>query len=190
MITPRIIQVEVTTTCQARCKFCPRTLLKDSWISRHIEWDDFIHVIPTVKKGVLVHLQGWGEPLLHPRLWDMARAVKQRQGKVSLTTNGLLLDEAASREICRIGFDFIAVSLADAIPHAHHALRTGARLEPILSNVAFLCGLKPRPRVHFVVQMMKSNMARLPAVVELAAKLGADRVIASNLDCIVNGEVD
>jgi len=187
---PQIIQVEVTTSCQARCTFCPRTQLKDKWVSGHIAWEDFTGILPVVRWGSLVHLQGWGEPLLHPRLWDMAAAVRQKKGSVSLTTNGGLMDRAVSRELCRLGFTFVAISLAGDAADLHGLLRPGPALDRISSNIEYLSVLKGRPGIHIAVQMMKPNLERLPEVVELAARLGADRVIASNLDCITSPETD
>lgn len=190
MRLPSTIQVEVTTACQAGCIFCPRTRLKDNWVSRHMEWDDFAAVLAAAGKGMLVHLQGWGEPLLHPRLWEMAAAVRKRKAGVSLTTNGGLLDEPASREVCRIGFSFIAVSLAGATSTIHETLRPGPRLDTICANIERLSRSKSRPPIHVAFQMMKPNMERLPEVVALAAGIGADRIVLSNLDCIFDPFTD
>jgi MoaA/NifB/PqqE/SkfB family radical SAM enzyme len=190
MDLPHIIQVEVTTACQAECTFCPRTQLKDGWISKNIEWEDFSCILPAVRRGTLVHLQGWGEPLLHPRLWDMAVAVRKKGGRVSLTTNGRMLDQAASREVCRAGFAFVAFSLAGAASRTHDALRPGTGLDLVSENIERLHSLKGRPRIHIAFQMTRDNLEQLPEVVKLAAKLGADRVIASNLDCITSPVTD
>jgi MoaA/NifB/PqqE/SkfB family radical SAM enzyme len=186
----RIIQVEVTTACQANCNFCPRTALRDTWISRNLDWEDFEYVLSAVRKDTLVHLQGWGEPLLHPRVWDMAAAVRQKKGKVSLTTNGMLLDEAAGRELTKIGMEFAAFSLAGADASTHERLRAATSFDRICGNIQRLSSQKDHPRVHIVTQMIKSNLGQLPGIVRLAARLGADRVIASNLDCIVSPEIE
>jgi len=190
MALPRIIQVEVTTVCQLRCIFCARTVLRDQWVSSHMEWDIFSSLLPFVRKTELVHLQGWGEPLLHPRLWDMAKAIKEKHGRVSLTTNGMLLDEAASREACRVGLDMVAVSVAGARAATNDSLRVGSRLNQICGNISYLCSLKPRPKVNLVMQMMRPNMEELPGLVTLAARLGVDKVIVPNLDYIPTAEVD
>ncbi len=190
MWLPDIIQVEVTTACQAECIFCPHTTLHDNWISQHIKWEDFSEVLPAVHRGTLVHLQGWGEPLLHPRLWDMAAAVKQKQGRVSLTTNGGLMDDEVSRELCRLKFDFVAVSLAGATPAVHNSLRPGPGLDLICANIERLSSMKSKPDIHLDFQMMKPNLEQLPGLVDLAARLGARRVIASNLDCITGPETE
>lgn len=190
MALPRIIQLEITTACQARCTFCARTALADRWVSAHLPWEVFSSILPFVRHIKLVHLQGWGEPLLHPRLWDMAVAIKERHGRVSLTTNAVLLDEAASRETCRIGFDLVAISVAGARAATNDSLRVGCHLDQICANISYLCRLKPRPKVTLVMQMMKPNLEELPELVTLAARLGVDEVIAPNLDYTPTAEVD
>jgi len=187
---PRIIQVEVSTRCQLKCCFCPRTLLKDRWISRDISRDTFTQILPYLGKADLVHLQGWGEPLLHPEIWSMARAIKERGGRVSLTTNGVLLDDAAARRICEIGFAFIAVSVAGARSTTHDSLRAGSSLAQICKNIAGLSAARSHPDIHLVMQMMKPNITELPELVDLAAELKADRVIVPNLDYIPDTETE
>ncbi len=189
MRLPRIVQLEVTTACQLRCTFCARTVLKNQWVSAHLDWEVFSSLLPFVRHIKLVHLQGWGEPLLHPQLWDMAAAIKQRGGRVSLTTNAVLLDEVASREACRIGFDLVAISVAGALAETNDSLRVGSRLDQICANTSYLCHLKPRPKVTLIMQMMKPNMEELPELVTLAKNLGADEVVAPNLDYTPTPEV-
>jgi len=150
----------------------------------------FTSLLPFVRHIKLVHLQGWGEPLLHPRLWDMATAIKQRHGRVSLTTNAVMLDEAAAREACRIGFDLVAISVAGARAATNDSLRVGSHLDQICANISYLCRLKPRPKVNLVMQMMKPNLEELPELVTLAARLGVDEVIAPNIDYTPTAEVD
>jgi MoaA/NifB/PqqE/SkfB family radical SAM enzyme len=120
----------------------------------------------------------------------MAAAIKEKRGRVSLTTNAVLLDEAACQEACRIGIDLIAISVAGAKAITNDSLRLGSRLDQICANVSYLCQLKPRPTVNLVMQMMKPNLEELPELVTLAAKLGADGVVAPNLDYIPTSEVD
>lgn len=48
-----------------------------------------------------VHLQGWEEPLLHPRLPGMVDAVKAAGAAVGLTTNGDLLGPAVEWIVAR-----------------------------------------------------------------------------------------
>jgi MoaA/NifB/PqqE/SkfB family radical SAM enzyme len=187
---PQIIQVEVTTACQLRCMFCPHTIMAKDWVRTHMSWEVFSSLLPFVRHTKLVHLQGWGEPLLHPKLCDMAAAIRENRGRTSMTTNALLLDTSAAREACRIGLDLVAISVAGAKAETNDSLRIGSDFEKICANIGYLCGLRPRPKVHLVMQMMSSNIEELPELVSLAARLGVDAVIAPNLDYIPTEEVD
>jgi MoaA/NifB/PqqE/SkfB family radical SAM enzyme len=187
---PKIIQIEVTTACQLRCVFCPHTVIARDWGKTHISWEVFSSLLPFIRHTKLVHLQGWGEPLLHPHLWDMAAAIRERRGRVSLTTNAILLDKSTAKDACRIGLDLVAISVAGARAKSNDSLRVGSRFDQICTNIAYLCSLKPRPKVHLVMQMMKANMEELPELVTLAARLEVDEVIAPNLDYIPTEEVD
>jgi len=190
MPLPEIIQIEVTTHCQIRCVFCPHTILAKEWIKGHLSWDVFSSLLPFVRHTKLVHLQGWGEPLLHPRIWDMAAAIKEKRGHVSLTTNALLMDETAAMEICQIGIDLVAISVAGARAETNDSLRVGSHFDRICANISNLCSLKPRPQVHLVMQMMKPNIDELPELITLAARLGVDEVIAPNLDYAPTENID
>ena len=66
------IQVEVTSHCNALCIYCPRTVFKESWEDRHLSLETFKRLKPVLSRTDLVHLQGWGEPLLNPSFFDMA----------------------------------------------------------------------------------------------------------------------
>jgi MoaA/NifB/PqqE/SkfB family radical SAM enzyme len=190
MSLPKIIQIEVTTHCQLRCIFCPHTILAKGWDKAHLSWETFSSLLPFVRHTKLIHLQGWGEPLLHPRIWDMAAAIKEKRGRVSLTTNALLMDETAAREICQIGIDLVAISVAGARAETNDSLRVGSHFERICENISNLCRLESRPQVHLVMQMMKPNIDELPELITLAARLGVDEVIAPNLDYAPTENID
>ena len=87
---PRLdwIQVEVTTHCQAACWYCPHTVYRDHWDSRHLDPATWRGILPALKRARLVHLQGWGEPLLHPDFFTLVSQAKAVGCQVGTTTNG------------------------------------------------------------------------------------------------------
>ena len=68
----RALQVEVTSRCTRRCAVCPRSALTDRWLERDLSADTWQAVVPALGRFEHVHLQGWGEPLLHRHLRSMA----------------------------------------------------------------------------------------------------------------------
>jgi MoaA/NifB/PqqE/SkfB family radical SAM enzyme len=190
---PRLqhLQVEVTTRCDLPgCLMCPRRAWPDRWLHHDLSWQNFERLIPAFKLFKQVHLSGWGEPLLHPRLWDMAQAARSQGCTVSLTTNGMNLSEAVQILVLE-HLDMVAVSLDGARAETYERLRPGADFQRVTQQVAALCARqrslgRPRPEVVLLFMKMKPNITELPAFLELAASLGVDRVNATNLDFIPN----
>jgi MoaA/NifB/PqqE/SkfB family radical SAM enzyme len=183
------LQVEVTTRCDLPgCLMCPRTAWPERWLNQDLSWQNFERLIPALKLFPGVHLSGWGEPLLHPRLWDMAKAARSQGCTVSLTTNGMNLTEAMQVQVLE-HLDMVAVSLDGSTAETYEQLRPGADFRIVTQQVAALCARKralgrPRPEVVLLFMKMQPNVAELPDFLRLAAELGVDRVNANNLDFI------
>lgn len=189
------IQVEVTSRCNLRCVMCPVTVLGDRWQPRHLPWETFLRIAPAFCHTRFVHLQGWGEPLLHPRLFDMVAKAKGAGSQVGFTTNGTLLGPRAAERLLDLDLDLLAVSIAGATPGTHAAIRVGSDLAEILARVRGLLGLRTRrrgrrPKVELFFLMTRANIAELPAAVDLAVELGADELVATNLDYVPGADQD
>jgi len=70
------LQIEVTSRCCLKCEMCPRSALAHQWPEIDLSWEAFQRIVPVFGYVQHVHLQGWGEPLLHPRLAEMIAAAK------------------------------------------------------------------------------------------------------------------
>jgi MoaA/NifB/PqqE/SkfB family radical SAM enzyme len=189
------LQVEVTTRCNLPgCIMCPRTAWPERWQAQDLSWETFEALLPSPKFFSHVHLSGWGEPLLHPRLWDMARALRAQGLKVSLTTNGLGLNEEVQMRVLE-HLDMVAISLDGARAETYESVRPGADFHRLVQQVAALCSRKrslglERPEVVLLFLKMRPNLAELPEFLRLAASLGVDRVNAPNLDFIPIPEME
>lgn len=183
------LQVEVTTRCDLPgCLMCPRRAWPERWLNHDLSWQNFERLIPALKLFTQVHLSGWGEPLLHPRLWDMAQAARSQGCTVSLTTNGMNLTEAVQLQVLE-HLDMVAVSLDGARAETFERLRPGADFQRVTHQIATLCSRKrslgrQRPEVVLLFMKMRPNLAELPDLLQLAAELGVDRVNATNLDFV------
>jgi MoaA/NifB/PqqE/SkfB family radical SAM enzyme len=186
-------QIEVTTRCALRCAMCPRTALQADWPELDLPWESYVRVAAAFGSVQHVHLQGWGEPLLHPRLCDMIALAKAADCRVGLTTNGSALEPGMAARLVERGLDLIAISIAGATPETHGRIRVGSQLPRLLENVARLAALRApggprRPKIELAYLMTRDNLAELPAAVETAARLGVDEVYATNLDYLPGPE--
>lgn len=185
------VQVEVTTHCNASCSYCPHTALKDGWVNRHMPLDLFQQLLPFLNTTKLVFLQGWGEPLLNPALFDMIRLSKRQGNLTGFTTNGMLLTEATARKIVDMELDILGVSIAGTRAETHNKIRQGTDLDKIIHNFERLQKLKDEkggdfPEVHLAYLVLKDNFDELREIAPLARRMGANDVVVSNLSLLVD----
>jgi len=185
-------QIEVTSRCNLKCVMCPVTVLAAHWPARDMAWETFERAAAAFARAKWIHLQGWGEPLLHRRLFDMIARAKQAGCRVGFTTNGTRLTRATGARLLDAGLDLLAVSIAGASAATHEAIRAGSDFARLLENLrGFLRQRRAaKPKVEIFYLMTRTNLAELPRAVELAAELGADELVATNLDYVMTPGLD
>lgn len=184
---PTTIQIEPTTACNLNCTICGR---RTAWSALRghqgfMPWETFLKTEPFLRTARRASLSGWGESLLHPNLPAMVRLAKRAGCMVSVTTNGLLLDEKLSAELVDAGLDTISISLEGATAETYRAIR-GASLELLVSNLKLLARAKrlagsPFPCVQLVFCIMKRNLSELVDLVNLAHECGVGEIAINNL---------
>jgi radical SAM protein with 4Fe4S-binding SPASM domain len=104
---------------------------------------------------------------------------------VTVGSNGLLMDAEMARELVRLGVDRLVISVDGAKPETYAGVR-GAMLSQVLDNIRSLNEAKrqlgsvyPALGIEFVA--LKANVAELAELTGLASRLGAARVLVSNV---------
>jgi MoaA/NifB/PqqE/SkfB family radical SAM enzyme len=180
-------QIEVTSRCSTGCVFCPHDALSDRWVDGDLPIETYRqHIAPHLGLFDLVYLQGWGEPMLHPHLWDMLEMAHGKGCRTGFTTNGNRLHEEWNQKLLDMGVDLISVSFAGTVAAVHENLRTNSNFSRLCANFENLANLKKRRNctrpwleLHFL--MTRPNLSEFPGLIELASSLGADEVVATNL---------
>ncbi len=187
------LQVEVTTACTAACLYCPRTVWRHAWPERFLEPETFDRLKPLFPRTRYLHLQGWGEPFLHPDFFHFLRQAKEAGCQVGATTNGMVATEALLERCVAEGLDVLAFSLAGT-DAGQDDIRRGTRLEQVLWAMKTLARLKAArgsetPRVHVAYMLLASRLADLPRLPGLLAGLGVAQVVISTLDYVAAPEL-
>ncbi|MEW5830352.1 MAG: radical SAM/SPASM domain-containing protein [Chloroflexota bacterium] len=183
----RVAQIEVTSRCSTGCVFCPHDALSGRWVEGDLPLELYRDAIaPHLGLFELVYLQGWGEPMLHPDLWEMLGLAQDKGCRTGFTTNGSWLEDEQNRRLLDLGVNLISVSFAGTAAPIHESLRTNSEFSKLCRNFERLAALKKRRgtdkpwlELHFL--MTRANLDEFPALVELAASLGADEMVATNL---------
>jgi radical SAM protein with 4Fe4S-binding SPASM domain len=132
-----------------------------------------------------LHLQGLGEPTMHPRFFEMVAYAAQRGMRVSTNSNLTLWSERRARQCVESGLAELSVSLDAADPAIYEHIRQGAHFGKVLRNLrrvmAARAAVNSTMDVRIVMVLMKQNLANLAALVRLAAAEGVMQVFVQHL---------
>ncbi|MBI5580839.1 MAG: SPASM domain-containing protein [Deltaproteobacteria bacterium] len=182
------IQVEVTSHCPGRCSYCPHTTRRDQWLARDMDMGTFERLWPLMRKASRVHLQGWGEPLLHSGFFDMAALARKAGCAVSTTTCGLCMNGDIARKLADSGIDIVAFSLAGT-DATSNAARHGVDFDRVYEAIGLLQAVRRSVmavhlEIHFAYLMLASDIEAVRGLPSLAHRLGVHAAVVSTLDYI------
>jgi MoaA/NifB/PqqE/SkfB family radical SAM enzyme len=187
------VQVEVTSRCPGRCTYCPHTTMGKDWDGGDMDLDTFARLWPLLRRSGRAHLQGWGEPLLHPAFFAMAALARKAGCAVSTTTCGLLMNEEVAGKLVAGGLDIVAFSLAGT-DAASNASREGVAFDRVCAAVSTLenarrSSRRRHPKIHFAYLMLASAMDAVRGLPALMQRLGVHGAVISTLDYIPTPEL-
>jgi MoaA/NifB/PqqE/SkfB family radical SAM enzyme len=134
-----------------------------------------------------------GEATLAPRFLDFLDLVNALPLETELVTNGTLLHREGLLPRLLPRLALLIASLDGARATTVERLRAGARYDKVMQNLGLFQAARVtlpsrrRPQFQVAVTLSTANIDELPAVVELAARLGADGVVASWLQVVEPG---
>jgi MoaA/NifB/PqqE/SkfB family radical SAM enzyme len=185
---PRFAQIEPVGQCNLRCQMCPIQFRPDGQHgpSAFMPFDTFRALLDQFDGLAELHLQGLGEPLLHPRFYDMVSLAAQHGITVSTNTNMTVMTEDQAARCVRSGLAEMHVSIDAARAATYEAVRVRARFDKVLRNLRRLVAARRRlganhPRIKLVCVLMRGNVDELPALVRLAAAEGAEGLSVQQL---------
>ncbi|HSN76334.1 MAG TPA: radical SAM protein, partial [Anaerolineae bacterium] len=179
-ISPRVVFIEVTNRCNLLCETCPRTYFTREPL-RSLTFDEFVFVaeqFPEMQRAVL---HGIGEPLLNRDLPQIIAYLKGRGVEVLFNSNGTLLTPAWQEALARSGLDEYRCSIDGATPATYARIRGADLLHKIEAGLAGLVQTKARlsvetPRLSIWCVATRENLAEMPDLVRMAARLGVPEV--------------
>ncbi|MFH1847088.1 MAG: radical SAM protein [Candidatus Omnitrophota bacterium] len=104
------VNLEVTNHCNLNCSMCPvkSEMRRDKGYMR---FDLFKKVIDENPQLEFVLPFQWGEPLLHPEIFDMIQYATDKGIRSMMTTNGVLLDDEKTDKLLHCGLTRLTFSL-------------------------------------------------------------------------------
>jgi radical SAM protein with 4Fe4S-binding SPASM domain len=186
---PRFVQIEPVGQCNLRCQMCPIQFRHDG-PERGVAFMDFATFTRLIDQfsphAKELHLQGLGEPMMHPRLFDMIAYAVGKGIRVTSTSNLTLLSARRAEQCIRSGLAELCISIDSAVPSMYERIRVGSRFARVAGNVSLLLETRERlrselPRVKLVAVLMRQTLEGLPRLVKLAHAWSINQVFVQHL---------
>jgi len=148
--------VETTAKCNLYCPMCPRETHKQP--KEDMEDEIFTRLVQDARHSAEhMMLIGLGEPLLDPKIFERIEYCERHNVSTLLSTNGTLLDEAASARLLDTNLAHITLSFDGSTKESFEFYRKGARFDRVRDNFVRFARLKKErgSKVQVVVQMVR-----------------------------------
>jgi radical SAM protein with 4Fe4S-binding SPASM domain len=176
---PVELAVEITNRCNANCVMCSRKNMKRP--IGDMDMETFKKIIDEVRTHTeLIWLHLAGEPLLHPKLFEMIAYGKKKGVQLGMSTNAIKLTEDMSKGIIDSGLDLFIISFDGATKETYEKIRRLSNFDQTLKNIQRFLELKkqarkaPTTQIQFIY--MNENKDELQDFKALWKKTAADNI--------------
>ena len=189
MQLPSYVQIEPVGQCNLRCEMCPiqfRTDGSPNGPPAFMAFESFARIIDEFGALQELHLQGLGEPMMHPRFFDMVAYAAGKGITVSTNSNLTLLNDRRAERCVTSGLNELHVSIDGATAATYEGIRVRSHFDRVLANLDRLLAARRRlgsqkPLLRLVMVIMRRNLHELPDIVRLAHQYTIDRIFVQHL---------
>lgn len=170
---PSHVQIELTTKCNLRCKWCNQS--DPGWQKEYghkdMPFEVFRRIMPQLRGSNVLLLYNIGEPLLYKRIYDAIALARQYIPQVRFTSNALLLTPEIAQKLETAGLTQLNVSI-DAPDNDLMMHIRGADLGQIKDNLLAF-GLVCSIPVETWSVISSGNIAQLKGLPEWCSQIPA-----------------
>lgn len=181
---PFVLTVEPTVRCNLHCPQCVTGMSKVARYQSSLTLNQFKNIIEQIGDRVwYLLLFNQGEPFLNPDLVDFIKIAKQKRIYVTTSTNGhFFSDLVLVHKLVNSGLDSIIISLDGVDEQTYSKYRTGGNFQQVIDGIHNLIAMRNKckhktPKVFIQFLVMKHNEHQRYAMIKLAKKLKADRLL-------------
>jgi radical SAM protein with 4Fe4S-binding SPASM domain len=151
-----------------------------------MSFEQFVSLLDAFPDVRELHLQGLGEPMMHPRFFDMVQHAAEKGIAVTCNSNLTLVNEARAERCVTSGLKELHISLDGATAETYESIRTGARFGRVLANISRVQQTRQRlrsdtPELILTAVIMRRNLHELTDLVRLAHDLSIRSLFVQHL---------
>jgi MoaA/NifB/PqqE/SkfB family radical SAM enzyme len=160
---PDRLYVESTNHCNLRCVMCPTGLDVIRRPKGYMDVGLFRGIVDEVAPfAPALVLHSWGEPMMHPGLFDMIRYAREHDVWVETSSNITLLTEERVRKVLASGLNQLYLAMDGTTKATYERVRVGANFDKVIRQVERLLELKRTTgsSMRVVLQIIAMNETR------------------------------
>ncbi|WP_211326159.1 radical SAM protein [Thermosporothrix hazakensis] len=186
---PGYIQIEPVGQCNLRCQMCSIQFRQDGppyGPPAFMHFETYTRIIDQFPGLQELHLQGLGEPMMHPRFFDMVEYAASRGIRVTTNSNMTLLNDRKAERCVTCGLDCLHVSIDAATASTYERIRVRGHFDRVLRNLERVLNARERlrsqsPHFHMVMVIMRQNLQELPDIVRFAKQWSFEQIFVQHL---------
>jgi MoaA/NifB/PqqE/SkfB family radical SAM enzyme len=160
---PSYVYLDVTADCNASCRMCTFAHNENRFMSDELFDKASKEIIENKKYVKYVVVQGRGEPLLDPKIYDRVALFSKENGiSTFMSTNASLLDESTARHLLEGKITTIVMSIDSLKKDVYEKIRYGLSFDVVLENILRFIRLRdeinPDTQVRIRMVEQKPNM--------------------------------
>lgn len=177
---PYRYNIDPSNICNLKCPVCPTGLGTIGRERGRIDFDNYKKIVDQISRyAYVLELYNWGEPFLHPLIFDMIDYAHQKRVSVRLSSNMNYFSQKMAARAVSSGLDRLLVSIDGSTQEVYEKYRRGGKLTRVLENVQLLAEEKRRqksPYPFILVRMLvnRYNEAQVDDMRRIAHEIGAD----------------
>lgn len=189
MKLPTYVQIEPVGQCNLRCQMCSIQFREDGppfGPPAFMDFETFVHIIDQLVNIQELHLQGLGEPMMHPRFFDMVEYATNKGIRVSTNSNLTLLNDRRAERCVTSGLHCLHISIDSPIAETYERIRVRAHFERVVANLERIQAARKRPgstypHLRIVMVIMRQNLHELPDIVRFAHRWSMESIFVQHL---------
>jgi len=189
MELPTYVQIEPVGQCNLRCQMCSIQFRQDGppyGPPAFMEFGTFEKIIDQFVGLQELHLQGLGEPMMHPRFFDMVEYAVRKGIRVTTNSNLTLLNERRAEHCVTSGLDCLHISIDGATAETYERIRVRAHYDRVVGNLERIVAARKllksdRPELRIVMVLMRQNLHELPDLVQFAHRHSIKSIFVQHL---------
>ncbi len=177
---PFIYTIDPLNVCNLRCQLCPTGLGTLGRVRGKITNALFQKIISQIAPyAYKVNLFNWGEPFLHPDIFEMIEFASSRKIEVLISSNLNHFNQEMAEKTVRSGLDTLLVSVDGTSQEVYEKYRRKGNISKVLDNLHLLVDAKQRfkskkPFIYMRMLVNRFNEHQVEEMKDLAKKIGVD----------------